>query len=266
VTWLFVVALGAGAVVWLTEDEEPRRSPDAAPAVAADPVEPSDRAAADDAPTRGMTVAATATTSPDVEPEAVADAQGPDPDTWLDDDAHELEEPPADAPRPAPNPRLVPRKTAGDPQGWTGRSNPRTAPPGTEPDNIEALARLPVGRADRPAVGGVGAMGIHVDRIMLGSMYDTGRCTGDPSEFSASRHDRVSACFRVVHPRTTQRVTVLWQRDNETLRRTWMTIPAAHAYRTRAFIVLRDDDAGRWKVRVVSTDGVELASAAFEVR
>lgn len=164
------------------------------------------------------------------------------------------------------NPRLAPRspsQRASD--DWSGPKNPRDAPPGTIDANAEALRRLPTARADKPPIGGVGTLGIHVDRVEMGSIYDAGKCSGHTTGFSAQRNDRVSICFRVVHPRTTQQVNVLWQRNGEVVRRTRMTIPAAHAYRTRAFIVLRDGDAGRWTVRVVSSDDVELARARFDV-
>jgi hypothetical protein len=173
---------------------------------------------------------------------------------------------PAQAPVSA-NPRLVPRGvTQGASDGWSGPKNPRTAPPGTSEANAEALRKLPVARADKPPLAGVGALGIHIDEISIGSLYDAGKCSGHDTGFSAQRSDRVSACFRIVHPRTTQQVNVLWHKDGEVMRRTKMTIPSSHAYRTRAFIVLRDGDAGRWTVRVLSSDDVELAQARFVVQ
>lgn len=256
--WLVVVALGAGAVLWMTgDDQRPTRrhvSPASAPRIAQTPtpgIAPETRT---DDPTPDVmalpaapdTVDPSSTATPDTSPRP---SEG---------------EPEATAPRPAP--RLSPRNDVRSPSdGWSGPKNPRAPPPGTPEAHAEALRRLPVGRADRPPVAGVGPMGLHVDRVAIGSMYDAGKCAGHETGFSATRHDRVSVCFRVVHPRTTQRVTVLWQRDGETMRRTKMTIPSAHAYRTRAFIVLREGDAGRWNVRIMSTDGIELARAGFDV-
>ena len=249
-TLALLVAIAVGSVVWLWRElTEP--APSSPIALAEEPRQNS---------------------VPDPMPRSVVE---PEPSDVLDDPVVAQEESRAPAltpqaprePSPPPaNPRLQPRtETQSRSSGWTGVKNPRTAPPGTSEANAEALRKLPVARADKPPVGGVGVLGIHVDDIQVGSLYDSGRCSGHETGFSALRNDRVSVCFRIVHPRTTQQVTVLWQRGDEIMRRTKITIPAAHAYRTRAFIVLRDGDAGKWTVRVLSSDDVELALARFDV-
>jgi hypothetical protein len=255
-SWLIVVGVAGALVAWLTSETSapPARSSVSEPnagviePAAADRPEAADVSATARTPLSALNLWAT--------PEETESKEPPD----------ETERKPVSEPEPRPNPRLAPRTQAPRASdGWSGPKDPRAAPPGTSEANAEALRRLPVARADQAPVGGIGVLGIHVDRIAVGSIYDSGRCTGHETGFSASRNDRVSACFRVVHPRTTQQVNVLWARNGETVRRTKMTIPSAHAYRTRAFIVLRDGDAGRWTVRVLSSDDVELARARFDV-
>jgi hypothetical protein len=58
---------------------------------------------------------------------------------------------------------------------------------------------------------------------------------------------------------------VLWEKDGELFRRRGVQIPELHAYRTRAYLVLRREYIGSWKARVLSVDGLELASASFVV-
>jgi hypothetical protein len=128
------------------------------------------------------------------------------------------------------------------------------------------FARLPVSPADLPPVGGVGESGIHVDRITTGSSYDKGNCGGSVDRFSVAEHDVVNVCLRVVHPRTREEISVLWQRHGQsTARRGKVAIKDIHAYRTRAYLKLRKEYVGDWTVKIVSQDGVELASHDFSV-
>jgi hypothetical protein len=84
--------------------------------------------------------------------------------------------------------------------------------------------------------------------------------------FSATNDRNANVCFRVVHRRTWQQVVVHWERGGELVRRGFVWIPSAHAFRTRAGLPLRGDYVGRWTVRILSLDGVELASHKFEVK
>jgi hypothetical protein len=139
-------------------------------------------------------------------------------------------------------------------------------PPGTPPEVAKAFASLPVTQFDRPPVGKIGKSGIHVDRISVGTEYESSRCRGRSDGFSISKRQRVNVCFRVVHDRSqTEQLRVLWQRDGGTVRRTTLSVPEVHAYRTRAFLVLRKEYAGRWTVRIMSMDGIDLAEHAFSV-
>ncbi|MCA9694571.1 MAG: hypothetical protein KC636_33645 [Myxococcales bacterium] len=145
--------------------------------------------------------------------------------------------------------------------------DPREAPPGSSEEAARALRRLPLTIHDGPPLAGVGASGIHIDAIDLGSEYSQRRgCHGERDGFSIARGDQVNVCFRVVHNREQEDVTVVWEKDGDLAkRRRGVTIPARHAYRSRAFLVLRREYAARWTVRIYSQDDVELASASFSV-
>ena len=165
--------------------------------------------------------------------------------------------PPADPPglHPAPDDSL-PRPTSGD---------LREPPPGTPEENAAAFRKLPVSPSDRAPVGGVGPSGIHVDHILMGTSYVKGQCEGEARSFSYSSGDRPSVCVRVVHPRSKEELVLLWEKKGGTTRRGKLIIPNAHAYRTRAYLVLRREYVGEWTVHVQSADGTDLATYDFTV-
>lgn len=136
-----------------------------------------------------------------------------------------------------------------------------------KPAGVVALEQVPRAKSDRPPLGGVAGSGLHVDRIGVGSAYDRGICDERPEgdAFSVREHGQAHVCFRAVHLRREERVTVRWERDGRLVKRTRVRIPAMHAYRTRAGIGLRKAFIGHWDVRVMSEDGVELAHDAFDV-
>ena len=141
----------------------------------------------------------------------------------------------------------------------------RKPPPGTPERHALALKKLPHSNQDRAPLGGIGPRGMHVDRITMGTTYDRGACSGPVGKFSLKTEKIAHVCFRVVHPRVTQRVIVHWERDGRLVRRTFVKIGDTHGYRTRAALSLRRRTKGNWKARVMSTDGVELASHAFQI-
>jgi hypothetical protein len=143
--------------------------------------------------------------------------------------------------------------------------DPREVPAGTPPANAAAFRKLPVAPADRPPLGGVGLDGVHVDRLAVGSAIERSRCRGDSGEFSISGHELVNVCLRVVHARQKEDLIVLWQKDGGTVRRGKFVVPAVHAYRTRAYLVLRKEYVGKWTVRILDQKGTELASHPFVV-
>jgi hypothetical protein len=145
-------------------------------------------------------------------------------------------------------------------------ANPRTPPPGTPAETAAIFAKLPVSPADLPPVGGIGRSGIHVDRIEMGSAYEKGLCAGLPDKFSLAKLERVNVCLRVVHLREEEVVSIVWQKnDLGTARRGKIAIKPMHAYRTRAYLVLRKEYVGDWTVRIMSSEGVELAAHRFTI-
>ena len=146
-----------------------------------------------------------------------------------------------------------------------GDRGPREVPGGTSSAAARAFARLPVAIHDGPPVGAIGQSGIHVDRIWLGSKATKQGCEGKGDRFSITSGDQVNVCFRVVHGRSEEDVDVVWEKDGYVQRRRGVTIPALHAYRARAYLVLRGEYVGDWRVRIVSADGAEVAEARFTV-
>ena len=58
---------------------------------------------------------------------------------------------------------------------------------------------------------------------------------------------------------------MLWQKHGGSTRRSKMVVLPMHAYRTRGILVLRSEYIGDWTVRILSSDGVELARHEFTV-
>jgi hypothetical protein len=145
------------------------------------------------------------------------------------------------------------------------KGDPREPPPGTPPEIAAVFRRLPVGPADRPPVGGIGATGIHVDHIAMGTETQGGTCRGRTDHFSVDGGDRAGVCVRVVHSREKEELQVLWQKHGGSTRRSKMVVLPMHAYRTRGYLVLRKEYIGDWTVRILSSDGVELARHDFTV-
>ncbi len=167
-----------------------------------------------------------------------------------------------DLPNPTPNPSPVERDV---PQKAT-RIDPRAIPPGTPAEHARAFRRLPVSVHDGPPVAGIGKSGIHIDRVWLGSEYGRRGCSGLQDNFPTDI-EQVNVCFRVVHNRELEHVDVIWEQEATDMvkRRRGVQIPAQHAYRSRAYLALRHEYTGRWRVRIFSEDEVELASASFTV-
>lgn len=155
--------------------------------------------------------------------------------------------------------------TEGTSPSTSRKGDPREPPPGTPPEIAAVFRRLPVGPADRPPVGGIGATGIHIDHIAMGSVTQGATCRGREDDFSVSAGDRAGVCVRVVHAREKEELQVLWQKHEGSTRRSKMVVLPMHAYRTRGVLVLRSEYIGDWTVRILSADGVELARHDFTV-
>jgi hypothetical protein len=229
---LALVALGlvaaAVGLLWWTSDDAPRTPAPAAVGVAAVETAPS----AGPAPARPRLLPEPADVEPPMPMGASSFA-----------DACELEE------LEPPQPRVQ-----------------RVAPPGTLEGHAKALRKLPHASTDRAPLGGIGPRGMHVDRIAMGTTIKDGACAGPAGKFSIRDENFAHVCFRVVHPRISQRVIVRWERGGKLLRRTVVPIADSHAYRTRATLPLRRTFRGDWTVRIVSTDGIELAAHSFQVQ
>lgn len=143
--------------------------------------------------------------------------------------------------------------------------DPRAVPPGTPAAIARVFQRLPVAIHDGPPLGGIGASGIHVDKIWLGTRYERDGCADETASFSLARDSQVNVCFRAVHSRSEESVEVEWVKGGAPFRRRAVNIPDLHAYRTRAYLVLRREYLGDWEARVLSADGVVLATIAFTV-
>ncbi len=169
--------------------------------------------------------------------------------------AAHLATPPAEPAPTQPEPAVAEPK-AGD---------PRAVPPNTPPAIAKVFQRLPVAIHDGPPLGGIGATGIHVDKIWVGAAYEKDGCADETASFSLARQTQVNVCFRVVHSREEEAVEVEWIKDGAPFRRRAVNIPDHHAYRSRAYLVLRGEYVGAWRARVLSADGVELASVDFNV-
>lgn len=167
----------------------------------------------------------------------------------------------APSPRPAVHEEPPTSATPKDPQP----TDPRAVPPGTSAQVARVFQRLPVAIHDGPPLGAIGETGIHVDKIWLGSSYVKDGCAGEASTFSLAKHEQVNVCFRVVHAREEEAVEVEWVKDGAPFRRRAVNIPDLHAYRSRAWLVLRREYIGSWQARVLSADQAPLATIAFTV-
>ncbi|MCA9663004.1 MAG: DUF2914 domain-containing protein [Myxococcales bacterium] len=178
-----------------------------------------------------------------------------DDDEIVDDGAQALERADADA-----------QERDEEDETSEARGGVREAPENTPAAIAKVFRRLPVSVHDGPPVGGIGASGIHIDRIWLGSKRSKDGCGGKDDGFSIRGGDEVNVCFRVVHGRTQEDVDVIWEKDGDLAqRRRGVTILPLHAYRTRSYLVLRNEYVGSWRVRIFSEDGVELATKTFNV-
>jgi hypothetical protein len=114
-------------------------------------------------------------------------------------------------------------------------------------------------------VGGVGASGIHLDDITVGKGWAASRCEDLGARFEVETDDRVNVCFRVVHPRVAETVTVEWAREGKVRQTIDVSVKPTHRYRTRAWLPVSAGRAGEWTATVKSTDGVVLGSVEFEI-
>lgn len=166
---------------------------------------------------------------------------------------------------PGPSPRPAVHEAPPASPEAAPPSDPRAVPANTPPHVARVFQRLPVAIHDGPPLGAIGETGIHVDKIWLGSAYEKDGCSGEAATFSLATHEQVNVCFRVVHAREEEAVEVEWVKDGAPFRRRAVNIPDLHAYRSRAWLVLRREYIGSWQARVLSADQATLATIAFTV-
>jgi hypothetical protein len=165
---------------------------------------------------------------------------------------------PLEAPEPAPTPAKV-----DDPR------DPSLIPPGTPEENAKAFIKLPVSLHDGPPLGSIGRSGIHVDAIAMSRGRDNSECDDPTRSFTVSGAEFINVCFRVVHPRAQETLRVVWEKDGAVTRRGKVRIPEnLHAYKTRAYLQVRPEYVGSWRVRIVpeGEEDTDLAVAEFEIQ
>ena len=172
---------------------------------------------------------------------------------------------PAHLPAREPAEPAEPASKSVEPVASKGSVDPRAVPAGTPAAIARVFQRLPVAIHDGPPLGAIGATGIHVDKIWLGRAYEKDGCAGETGSFSLARDSQVNVCFRVVHSREEESVEVEWIKDGAPFRRRAVNIPDIHAYRSRAYLVLRGEYVGAWQARVLAAGDVVLAAVEFTV-
>jgi hypothetical protein len=73
----------------------------------------------------------------------------------------------------------------------------------------------------------------------------------------------------VIHPRSEQTLRVFWEKDGTVTRRGKVRIPEGlHAYKTRAYLQVRPEYVGSWRVRIVpeGEEDTSLVVAEFEIQ
>jgi hypothetical protein len=138
-------------------------------------------------------------------------------------------------------------------------------PSGTPEANVIAFTNLRLGKRDKPPIAGAGETGIHLDELELGSGWASSRCEQPSQQFVVDQDERINLCFRVVHPRETESVTVEWARDGKLRQSIEVDVAPTHAYLTRAWMPVTAGRAGQWTATVKSADGAVLGQLDFTV-
>jgi hypothetical protein len=153
------------------------------------------------------------------------------------------------------------------PAGKVDPRDPSLIPPGTPEENAKAFIKLPESIHDGPPIGGIGRSGIHIDAISTSRGRNNTDCDQPTESFSIGVAKYVNVCFRAVHPREQETLRVIWEKDGKITRRGRVRIPELHAYTTRAYLLLRPEYIGDWRVRIVpdGEDEIDLAVAEFVI-
>lgn len=152
------------------------------------------------------------------------------------------------------------------PASASARTRAAMLPAGTPDANAAAFISLPLSKRDKAPVAGIGASGIHLDELVVGQGWLDSRCEQPRTLFDANAAgERVNVCFRVVHPKLDERVSVEWSLAGKLRTTTSVGVTASHAYLTRAWLPVGPSRAGAWTATVKSEDGVVLGEVAFEI-
>lgn len=158
-------------------------------------------------------------------------------------------------------------ETGASPRADLDPRDPALVPDGTPDENATAFFAMRKSKRDGIPVGGIGPHGIHVDSLVVGRGFSNSRCESEAREFSVESDDRVNLCLRVVHAgHIEESLAVKWTRDGRGPKITELSLHNGHAYRTRAWLPIRDYSKGDWHVTVTASDGSVLGEADFSVR
>jgi hypothetical protein len=122
-----------------------------------------------------------------------------------------------------------------------------------------------IGERDKTPITSAGETNIHLDELELGSGWASSRCEQPTRQFMVDQDERINLCFRVVHQRVAESVTVEWARDGKLRHSIEVNIPSTRAYLTRAWMPVTAGRAGQWTATVKSADGVVLGQLDFTV-
>jgi hypothetical protein len=177
-------------------------------------------------------------------------------------------------PSPSPNPNVAPQVDASPEHAKPIVEDPVLASTAVdlpaesnkpEPTPASATPSVPTTNGDKPPIGAVGASGIHLDELAVGKGWASSRCDDLGTRFEVGTDERVNVCFRVVHPRTAETVTVEWARDGKLRQSIEVNVKPSRAYLTRAWLPVSAGRVGDWTATVKSTDGLVLGQVAFQV-
>ena len=210
---------------------------------------------------------------------AKLDAQQPESASIVERDAPEAERPaapieqapvlasaskvqptPSIQPTPIVQPTPAPKARAHD-----SLRHPSLLPADTPAEHVAAFTRLPLAKRDKAPIAGAGASGIHLDELELGLGWTSSRCEDPSSNFRVGVDERVNLCFRVVHPRAAESVSVEWSREGKVRQVIQVGVTDKHAHLTRAWLPVSKGRVGEWTATVRSEDGTLLGQRSFTI-
>ncbi len=141
----------------------------------------------------------------------------------------------------------------------------RRVPEGTDARAAKRFRNRTLVPGDRPPLVGVGAGGVHVDRIEVGKKRRGQGCVPKDTSFQIGVDREVVVCFRVVLAPKGERLVLRWLRDGDTQRRAFLPLKGTRVRTGRVRMPLRPGSAGNWTMEVRTRRGVLLAQAPFEI-